>query len=316
MDSAAQPLSFGQILDRVYRLNREHLRSFLTIAAVPVVVFVLFFVAVLAGMFLVVRPDQLAHNRPPNSLALGGLFGVVTVAEIGIMVLFAIYQSAATNAALQADSGKRARFTEVYAAAWSKAGRYVWLMVLRALIVAGPIIVVVLLVSCAALIIATASGNPAANAMIAVVPAFVMAYVVGSIYAVFMLIKLSLAFPACVAEDLTAWTAIKRSNQLTQGAKGRIFLVGLVVYAAVYVAMMVCEVVFLIVGSAGSIPLMLMHANRVFEFIWLGVIGLLFICALFLVGGASWAIYAATFAVIYHDQRLRIDPKAASGAPA
>src|SRR5579863_8481946 len=60
------------------------------------------------------------------------------------------------------------------------------------------------------------------------------AMVVGVIVA----LRFSLAFPASVFEDLTAWQAIKRSGVLTRGAKGRIFLVLLVIYAATYLAIL------------------------------------------------------------------------------
>jgi hypothetical protein len=49
------------------------------------------------------------------------------------------------------------------------------------------------------------------------------------VYFVLALLRLCLAFPACIVEQSSVWDSIKRGNSLSQGARGRIFLLGLLV---------------------------------------------------------------------------------------
>jgi hypothetical protein len=122
-------------------------------------------------------------------------------------------------------------------------------------------------------------------------------------------LRFALAFPASVIEDLTAWQAIKRSGVLTRGAKGRILLVILVIYAATYLAMLVLMIGAALMGALGFLIFSGAHLQHSTPAIWglaiLGGVG--FLAAMVLFTAASWAGYVTAFAVIYNDQRLRID---------
>jgi hypothetical protein len=125
-----------------------------------------------------------------------------------------------------------------------------------------------------------------------------------------MSLRLSLANCACVHEGLTARQAITRSGFLTQGAKGRIFLVLLVIYAISYAVMMVIYFIGLMVfgavmlaGSAGLSA----HDTTPFGY---AAIGLLIIAAAVIVlfwSALLMAAYSVSFAVLYRDQCLRRD---------
>lgn len=56
------------------------------------------------------------------------------------------------------------------------------------------------------------------------------------VYSILMSVRLSLAFPACVHESLTARQSMARSSRLTRGAKGRILFVVLLSYALLMIA--------------------------------------------------------------------------------
>lgn len=131
-------------------------------------------------------------------------------------------------------------------------------------------------------------------------------------------LRLSLAFPACVEEGLTARAAIKRSFELTLGAKGRIFLVLLVVYALLYAVMLVAElvamVVFGIVVIAGMVAQV--HIAAPWSYIGLGLLAVFFLAAFLLFTAVTWAAVTASLSVLYHDQRLRIDGPLLAAPPA
>jgi hypothetical protein len=122
------------------------------------------------------------------------------------------------------------------------------------------------------------------------------------------MLRLVLAVPACVAEDVSAWKGFRRSNQLTYGAKGRIFLLGLLIYAIAYAAFLVAEVVLLFVGAIVALLGMVLHlAMAPWGYIGIGVGAVVFICAYLLWMACIWAAYTTLCAVVYQDQRLRKD---------
>jgi hypothetical protein len=125
-----------------------------------------------------------------------------------------------------------------------------------------------------------------------------------------MMLRFAVAYPACIEEDLPAWNALQRSTSLTSGAKGRIFLVMLVIYAVVYAAEVVCIFVFLAVAALIAFAAMAAHVTvgtpGFFVLVGLGIFGYVAVigaCVLL-----SYAAFTTALAVLYHDQRLRKDP--------
>jgi membrane-anchored glycerophosphoryl diester phosphodiesterase (GDPDase) len=321
MSPALQPLTIGQILDRIYRLMRANLRGFVALAAAPMGCFTVVFVAMFAGMFLVMFQG---HWPPPatspatlgSPATLAAMTFVMVFVYLGYMLVFAIYQPAAAYAALQADLGVAVSFHEAYAIAWSKAGRYIGLFLLRLLIIAGPIVGVVLLPAAVALIAATLGGSSAQGALLAVIPLLILVYVGGALYATFMMIRLALANPACVAEDLPARAAIRRSLQLSRHAKGRIFVVALVIYAAIYAATMIGEIVIGFLVAAVAIPMSMAHPSQAAVIAGIVILAVILLVSMLLISSVSSAAYATAFVVLYRDQRLRIDPQPEPGVAA
>jgi uncharacterized membrane protein len=302
------PLTFGQILDRIFRLVRAHLRPFLAIGVFPIGILIVFEGVFFGGLYLA---GAFKHPQPqPNlpamlwiALPLGLLF------IPAMFVMYGLYYGASTYAAVQADNNGHVTVGEAFSHAWSRLGRYVWLMVLRSLIVAIPIFVVALFAGVGSLILGLVpkGGSPNPAALFFLVPLFILFYLGAIVYAILMSLRLSLAFPACVHENLTAMQAIKRSGVLTHGAKGRIFLILLVIYAISYVAIMVLYAVglfaFAIAALAGA-----GHASLTSPItIALIVIGVLVVLALVLLWSAAvMAAYSIAFAVFYRDQCLRM----------
>ena len=300
------PMSFGQILDRIFRLVRRHWKPFVGIGFMPIGALAVFEGVVFGALFA----DGVFHNPPAQPNAATILSIVVPLIVLGVPVLllaYGVYYAAASYAALQADHGCAVTAIEALRHAWSKAGRYAWLIVLRSLIVAIPIFVLVFAVGLGAMLLGLAKpGNVDPTALFFLVPLAILLYAGAVVYAILMSLRLSLAFPACVEEGITARQAIKRSGVLTQGAKGRIFLMLLVIYAISYAVVLVFYAVglfvFAIVAVAGSGH---MHDMTPLGFAAVGLVGA---CALVLV--VLWsmllmAAYSTAFAVFYRDQRLR-----------
>jgi uncharacterized membrane protein len=121
-------------------------------------------------------------------------------------------------------------------------------------------------------------------------------------YVIWMLLRLALAFPACVVEQIGAWPALKRSSVLTKGTKGRIFLLYLLVAILSWLLMMAITLpstIFLALLPGMSNP---QHAQAM---------GMVF---LIIVYGASFAvqtlvkpIYGIALVLFYYDQRIRLE---------
>ncbi len=303
------PMSFGQILDRVFRLLRAHWKPFAGIGLLPIGTVVaiegLFFGSMfLAGVFR--HPP--AQPNPAVILSITIPFFLIFIPAMFLM--YGLYYGASNYAALEADHGRAVTTGAALRHAWSRIGRYIWLLVLRTLIVAIPIVVLVaaVLVGWAA-VVRNGNANPAA--LFFLIPLAILFYLGAFVYAILMGLRLSLAFPACIQEGLTAVQAIKRSGVLTQGAKGRIFLILLVIYAIGYALVMALYAiglfVFAIVALAGAANFQ--HMTPL-GYAVLGLLGLCGVALVMLWSVLLMAAYSIAFAVFYRDQRLRKD-----GAP-
>jgi len=311
------PLTFGQILDRIFRLVRSHLRPFLAIGVFPIGVLFAFYAAFFGGLYLAGVFKQ-PQAQPNIAVMLSVVLPLSLLFIPAMFVMYGLYYGASTYAAVQADNNVNITVGEAFSHAWGKLGRYVWLMVLRSLIVAIPIFLVALAVGVGGLILGLIpkGGNPNPAALFFLIPLVILFYLGAIVYAVLMSLRLSLAFPACVQENLTAMQAIKRSGVLTHGAKGRIFLILLVIYAISYVAVMILYAVglfaFAIAALAGA-----GHASLTSPItIALAVAGVLVLLALVLLWSAAlMAAYSIAFAVFYRDQCLRMQGPPPMPAP-
>jgi membrane-anchored glycerophosphoryl diester phosphodiesterase (GDPDase) len=299
-------LTFGQILDRVYRLMRAHLKLFFGIAGVPAAAALLFMAAVASFEVKIFR-TVLAGNPislpvfPPYFIA------IFLIGEPLLLLVCALYLPAAIHAAVQADLGATVTFREAYRAAWSRFGRYLWLLILFALYLIVPIVVVVAIATPIALMHFARGTAPISGFPFFLIAIVALLYLCFIVYSILISLRFALAFPACVEENLTARAALRRSAQLTRDAKGRIFLAILVVYAAVYAVQLVCVLVLGVVASLVALGAMMAHVTlgspAFFVLAGLGVFGyaLLIVVITLLI----YSALTTALAVLYHDQRRR-----------
>jgi hypothetical protein len=303
-------MTFGQILDRTYRLMRAHLKLFTSIGLVPSIALIAVAAAVVGCMLIMVGPQLAGKTHAPPALPGLWMLALVSLIYLILPLVYALYMPAASYAATQADLGVAVSFRESYAVAWRRFGRYVWLIVLTALYVVLPFGVIAALGGFGAFMLGRASGTSAGPATaFFLVPLLLLLYLGLMVYSILIMLRFALAFPASMAEGLTAWASLQRSALLTRGAKGRIFLVLLIVYAASYLVNLVCMVVFLFVAAIVAVIAMMAHVAQgsVAFFVLIGLGGLGY--GLTIVAGALvvYAAYTTALAVIYHDQRLRKD---------
>jgi hypothetical protein len=316
------PLSLGLILDRIAGLMRGHLRLLAGVAALPSALLVLV-VFVPVGLLQFWQFRSLLHGQPPVPQTLPApppqsilaLLAVMAVASLCGLVLFALYSAAGCHAALSADAGIRLTIRDCYRLARERAGRYIGLMLAMYLCILAPLLAVLLSVALAGLLTGVMRDSTAAAFFL--IPLAILGVAGGYIWAIVLMLRLALAFPAAVAEDLPAWQAIRRTGQLTRGAKGRIFAVMLIVYAVTYILNMAAMALLFALASlsvaAGTVFHLPLHSPL--GYAGAGLVALLWLAAMFLWIALPWAIVTTAQCVLYRDQRLRIDGVALPTAP-
>jgi hypothetical protein len=238
------------------------------------------------------------------------------------LLIFALYLAASIHAAMQANLGIPITFRQAYQVAWKRIGRYFWLMLLIYIIAFLPMLVIELVMIVPMQLFAMGKSG-SLTPLVYMIPLEMLLLIAALVYGVIIAMRLSLAFPASLAEDLTARAALSRSGQLTQGAKGRIFLVLLVIYALGYAAEMVGIMALGVVIGIGAL---IMAACGVQLPSVAGIIGIVlaslcFTAFLYLWMTLLWSAFSTAIAVLYHDQRLRKDgfllvPSQAGESPA
>jgi hypothetical protein len=309
--SSYSPRTIGQVLDRTYRLTRGYFKLLVGIAAIPSGI-VLLLVGLLEAVIWIPMIRQFPNPPLPEAMLQYLTPRIVIPVFIGFALLnlaiFSIYMAAASFASVQADSGVRVTLREAYGLAFHRGGRHVSLLLLMYLCACLPLLVIEAAVVLGAIAFAH-GGAPPPSALFLLLPLVFLLYLGAAVYAVLLGLRLSLAFPACVAEGLTAVAAIKRSFQLSRGAMGRIFLVILVIYLVLYAGFLAIEFVAILVAVIAAIAAAVAHLHLAapWSYIGLGLLGVGGLAAMILFVSLTYAATMAALAVLYHDQRLRKD---------
>ena len=297
-----RPMKMGQIFDRVFQLMRTNFRLFVGIATLPAAGFILT-IAVMIIPIMAQLPRQPDPEKMFYFMIPAGLITLVIN-----LAAFAIYLPAACYAAMQADAGIKVSLREAYRKGWERAGHYMGLLVVSYLIAFLPVLVVELVFGAG--IWATLGGKSTPATWTFVLIPIGMLLILGAfVYGIIVAMRISLALPASIAEGLTVRAALKRSGQLTRGAKGRIFGVLLVIYAASYAAFFALEIACMIVIVVGILAGSAMHlqVSPPWSIVGIVVLAVFGSGVMFLWMAMMYAAYSAAFAVLYHDQRLRQD---------
>ncbi|MBS1805333.1 MAG: glycerophosphoryl diester phosphodiesterase membrane domain-containing protein [Acidobacteria bacterium] len=304
-----QRMSFGQVLERIFFLFRDGRRTFIGISIVPPAAF---FVVLGIALGSVMIPFSVRLPRTVSETH-NSQMGLLFFASMSLVMLtwstfFAPSLAAGCYAAVHADLGRHVTFKESYAFALKRYGNYFVLFLMMVFFAMAPVLVFELLASIPAISLRHHSGD-VGPAFLALIPIGMAGFLVVYVLSIYLMLRFSLAFPACVTESLAPMAAVRRSSLLTRGAKGRIFLVLLVVYAACYAGYLVGIVLaaiwiaFLSVVSLsmrGHVPTSLALPVGI-----LTLIGVVCMMAFFMAcGGAG---FNTALAVLYNDQRRVID---------
>ena len=302
--SHLSPSNLGEILDRTAQLYRSRFLVFLGISVVPTAVVL---VPACGIVLLLAWLGSLGAGSAAPAVA--GVLAIVLFAAIGLVAIpillaaTALAMAAMNHAVARAYLGEKTTIRDAYKAVWRRGWHYVWLLILQGLIIGvAPIAVwvVLLLLSAGAAALAQQAGMGSIAGGVVFGLAVVLAVVALIGYFFWMLLRLSLAFPACVIEQIGAVAALKRSSSLSKGTKGRIFLLYLLAAALTWLLSMgiplpLTIIMALIPATSGQ-----QHAQTAAMVLLFVVYG-----AAFAVQALTRPIYGIALTLFYYDQRIR-----------
>jgi Membrane domain of glycerophosphoryl diester phosphodiesterase len=294
-----RPLSLGEILDRTAQLYRENFILFAGIASVY------------AGVLLVLNLMQIAMAELLRQFHMARY---ETFATLGYAILIFPVIIICSGAAMAANNravawvnlGEPATIRGAYRSILPRLGRYLWIMAIAMFFAYLPFVVIYAAFFLLLFAVpgfnggaahhqgANADPNAAILVLIGAIGILILTFP-AMIYAIWMAIRYSLAIPASVVENLKARVAIRRSIELTRGARGRIFVLGLLI-AVIQVGLIAITqfpfimMVFKDIKQHALLPVWVQVAQQIVSFLTTSFIG---------------PMYATGLTLFYYDQRIR-----------
>ena len=303
MNGTLRPSTLGEILDRTAHLYRSRFLVFFGIASVPTAVILAF---ACAGFLLLVWDgvfDSGSLSNNTSAVIAGLVIGVGTLMVLPVFLgVSALSSAAMSHATARIHLGQASGIRDAYRAVWQRGWNYVGLYVLQGLIIAvAPGLVWFLLVFFSAFLAAFAgsAGLGAAGGFFLGLIAVVVVLAVVA-YVLYMVLRLALCFPACVVEQISAIDALKRTSRLTQGTRGRIFVLYLL---GAVLNWMLTMLLFVPVSIASTlIPAASSPANAQKMAM---VMLFAFYAAGFAIQALTRPVYGIAMVLFYYDQRIR-----------
>lgn len=305
MNEPLRPLTLGEILDRTVQMYRARFLVYLGIGVLPAATLLAF-----AGLGFVLLAWAGAAGPDLSVQGTQAVFAVLLLLLLGLVALpvwlgaTALGWAAMSQAAASAVLGEALTIREAYRSVWKRGWSCVGLYALLALIVVVAPAVVLFGASAVLGVVAALGSRAGAENGLAVLAGFgifALALVLGAC-ALWLLLRLSLAYPACVVEQLGPWAAIKRSDALSKLTRGRIFLLFLLGMAISWLltfgAMVPVAVVLALIPAANA-PQHAELIGRIFLFAWYGLSIAL--------QAVVRPVYGIALTLFYFDQRIRTE---------
>lgn len=297
MEPALRPMSLGEILDRTAQLYRGNFLLFAGIF-VPYAGLALALGLLSLGLREWMRAAHLARTLLLLRVTLLGVEWLVLFLAAGAAV-------AATNRAVAwVHLGEPATIRGAYQSIFPRLGRYLWLMTIVFFVVWTPMGLLYLglfggmrYFHLGQQMSAAGGQHPQMDPHTAIVMgilfgAFGLLMIPAVVYAVLMGLRYALALPACVLEDLKTGKALRRGIDLSRGARGRIFVLGLLVGVIKLGVVSISQAFFFvsIFKHHGQVSAGVTAVSQVIGFFTNTFLG---------------PIYATGITLLYYDQRVR-----------
>jgi hypothetical protein len=299
MNEPMRPLTLGEILDRTAQLYRRNFWLFAGVSAVPmggmIAVFVVF--GGLFGAFAVMAKQ----GQQPNPLLVGVLAIAMVLIALPLLLAATVYSNGAlTFTAARVHLGDKPKIKQALKSVTARFGRYLWLIFLQGIFVAGiPSAIAGTLV----LVLYFLTQNAPSDGEGAFLLGFVLILIAIATAVVIVLraLEYAMSFAVCVVEGKSAWPSLRRAAALSQGTRGRIFVMFLLIMMLSFVLSMAVYIPILIVifvmaalthGGPSSVATIV-------------VAEILNVLMNFIVQTLLTPVYSIALVLFYYDQRVR-----------
>lgn len=236
MSETLRPSTLGEILDRTFQIYRNRFWRFVGIGALPLLVALL--VGLVAGVILTI--SGIAGRIHSNPVTFIRIFTVVLVYVIVLPVYLGAYAISAagiTEGTVLAQRGEAFTIRGVLRNVWPRFWTYFWYLLLQG-------ILAVLVPGCAAgaliaplFYLIARSGTGFGSAFFFGLLAIALGTAAFGLI-VWLFLGFAIGMAVCVVEKKTAWESLKRSWRLSNGTRGRIFVLYLLMSALALVVVM------------------------------------------------------------------------------
>jgi hypothetical protein len=257
MTEALRPSTLGEILDRTAQLYRRNFWLFAGTAALPfAVMFALIAVAVPVGIFAVPGIAGGAGNAGAVTAVAGAIGGIAFILAflvvLPVYLAFYVYAIAGiTQATVITHGGGRLTIREGLKMVSPRFWTYLWYLILQGILVAiVPMIIAGVIIGPLIYFMQSGLGIGASVALGFLI--FVVA-VAALVAIVWLALSYCMGLAVCVVERKTAWESLSRAMQLSQGTRGRIFVLFLLITVLSAVASTVSYIVALLVGGVAAL---------------------------------------------------------------
>ncbi len=299
MDEAPHPSTLSEILDRTVQIYRRRFLVFFGLAAAP-------YAAVLVPVCSLLLIGYGMGSPGPGvaatvQLAMLVAIGVSVVASVWIAAT-ALSTGALNHAALHCYFGEAISIRGVWKEGWARGWRYTGLYTLELLLIwAAPVFVWMVVVAAGAALaeLARARGiGTSAGLLLGALAVIIVAGLV--VYGFWMLLRLALAFPACVMEQIGVSDALRRGIALSRGTRGRILLLYLLGWVLSY--LLTLAVTLPLTIALALIPGLQNpeHAQAVGVLVFVAVYGMAIAAQVL-----TKPVYAIAMVLFYFDRRIR-----------
>jgi hypothetical protein len=249
MSEALRPMTLGEILDRTVQLYRRNFWLFLGISALPILVMIaagVVFGIVFGGAAVFARGDS-----EPSVIAIVGVVALLLVALPALIVASVFSRAGVMQAAVHLNRGEKITIRAALASVRDKFWNYLGFLFLQGLWIALPAIIAGVVVA-VAIFQMTSNGSNNIGSSIALGFAIFIAVVLGVGFTVWRALGYSLGLPVYMVEKKPAVESLQRAWQLSEGTRGRIFVLYLLLMALSFAAAMLGGMVMLIVIGIGT----------------------------------------------------------------
>lgn len=294
-----RPLSLGELLDRTFRLYRNHFLLFVSIMAIPAVFYLPFNALVLSFQGTMMSAAATQPGKPPfvpTPSLIGGMFLGFFVLALVVGIVYSIAVAAATSAVADVYLGRastvRGAYGKIRGRFWRLLGVILNILLRMLGLMAAVICILIGATAGLGVVFGGGRGSPVFGALL--VLAVLFAYALGAALCVWLWLRYAVAIPVLMVENLGVLATIRRSVFLTRGRRGQIFLALLVAFIIAYAGLFVLQMPFSIA--------MLISAARGHWSQWLA-----FATALAgAIGSAlTGPISMIAIVLLYYDSRIR-----------